>query len=212
MEPTVFDVADYFLDRYKREGRAVTHLQLQKMCYYAQAYYSAEYGEEMFTSIFEAWAHGPVSPALYSRYRSAGYQPLPFPTSVNINKFTSCMMEVMDTVWNKFWDKDPKWLEKQTHMEIPWRQARGATPYGEKCTNIIDINVMRDYYKGLIGMKERKPLKPLFKLSQIKQAAKTIDLSSRGTDEEYFDAIQAELEQFKVLRERAAGAWERENE
>ncbi|GAC42831.1 Panacea domain-containing protein [Paenibacillus popilliae] len=212
MGPTVSDVADYFLDKFKREGCTVTHLKLQKMCYYAQAYYLAEYGEEMFSSTFEAWKHGPVSRALYSRFRKARHRPLPFPSSVNMNVFTSCMLGVMDVVWNKFWDKDPNWLKKQTHMEIPWRQARGTTPYGESCSEIIDTNVMQDYYKGLIGMKERKPLKPLFKLSQIKQAAKRIDLSSRGTDEEYFDEIQAELEEFRVLRERAAGAWERENE
>lgn len=212
MEPSVFDVADYFLVRYEREGSEVTHLQLQKMCYYAQAYHLAEYGEEMFNSSFEAWAHGPVSPTLYYKYRNAGYQPLPSPLGVNMSKFTSYMLDILDTVWNKFWKKDPKWLEKQTHMELPWQQARGSTPYGEKCTQTIDADVMRDYYKGLIGMKEKKPLKPLFKLEQIKQAAKTIDLSSRGTDEQYFEAIQAELDQFKVLRERAAGAWRGENE
>ncbi|GAC44332.1 Panacea domain-containing protein [Paenibacillus popilliae] len=206
MEPTVSDVADYFLDKFRCEGHTVTHLKLQKMCYYAQAYYLAEYGEEMFSSTFEACR------TLYSRFRKARHQPLPFPSSVNMIVFTSCMLRVMDVVWNKFWDKDPNWLKNQTHMEIPWRQARGTTPYGESCSEIIDANVMQDYYKGLIGMKERKPLKPLFKLSQIKQVAKRIDLSSRGTDEEYFDEIQAELEEFRVLRERAAGAWEKENE
>lgn len=212
MQPTVLDVADYFLSRYEKEDSEVTHLQLQKMCYYAQAYHLARYEERMFDSNFEAWAHGPVSPELYFKYRSAGYQPLPFPSNVNINKFTEIMMATLAMVWNMFWDKDPKWLEKQTHLELPWNQARGSTLYGEKCNNTIDVDVMRDYYKGLIGMKEKKPLKPLFKLEQIRQAAKTIDLSARGSNEQYYETIQSELDEFKVLRERAAGAWSGEKE
>ena len=43
---TIFNVADYFLNRVETEqGSSITHLKLQKLCYYAQAWYLAFEGK-----------------------------------------------------------------------------------------------------------------------------------------------------------------------
>ena len=68
----IYDVAKYFL-----HIDTMTHKKLQKLCYFAQAWYLANYGRPLVANRFEAWVHGPVSPDLYSRYRDCGWEMLP---------------------------------------------------------------------------------------------------------------------------------------
>ena len=80
---TVFDVALYFLNRSDSAGSyAITHLKLQKLVYYAQAWSLAVRGEPIFEEHIEAWTHGPVSPDLYRIYRNNGYN--------TITNFSNC--------------------------------------------------------------------------------------------------------------------------
>ena len=57
---TIFDIANWFLSK---EG--MTHKKLQKLCYYAQAWYLALYKNKLIDGYFEAWVHGPVNSSLY---------------------------------------------------------------------------------------------------------------------------------------------------
>ena len=60
----VRDIANWFLSR-----NDMTHKKLQKLCYYAQAWYCALYdGTPLFDDEIQAWVHGPVIPALYPVY------------------------------------------------------------------------------------------------------------------------------------------------
>ena len=47
---TVFDVADYFLNRADKEedGDIITNLKLQKLVYYAQGFHLAMFGKPFF--------------------------------------------------------------------------------------------------------------------------------------------------------------------
>lgn len=57
---------------------------------------------------------------------------------------------------------------------------------------------------------EKKSINLLFTLDEVRKIASSIDRSSRGSDEQYFEVINAEMEQFKILRERVAGGWREE--
>ena len=41
-------------------------------------------------------------------------------------------------------------LEKLTHQEEPWQKARGACESGDRCTEEIDENLMKNYYRQLL--------------------------------------------------------------
>ena len=56
---SVFDVANWFLMK-----GDMTHKKLQKLCYYAQAWAYALKGYRLEDTDYQAWVHGPVSPAL----------------------------------------------------------------------------------------------------------------------------------------------------
>ena len=69
---TVRDVADYMLQRADEDSMRVTHLKLQKLCYYAQGYSLALLSRPMFEEPIEAWEHGPVVRELYDTYKRFG--------------------------------------------------------------------------------------------------------------------------------------------
>jgi uncharacterized phage-associated protein len=58
---SVFDVAAYIL----AEQGPVTHMKLQKLVYYCQGWHLAWDEKPLFDEPIEAWANGPVCPALY---------------------------------------------------------------------------------------------------------------------------------------------------
>ena len=67
------DVASWFLSQ-----DSMTHKKLQKLCYYAQAWYCALYdGSPLFEDEIQAWVHGPVVPSLYPVYADYKWIPIP---------------------------------------------------------------------------------------------------------------------------------------
>lgn len=64
---SIFDMAEAFLSI-----ESMTHMKLQKLCYYAKAWYLAIYGENIITEPFEAWVSGAVQPLLYHKYKIYG--------------------------------------------------------------------------------------------------------------------------------------------
>lgn len=61
----VYDVAARIL---RRTGRTGT-MKLQKLCYFAYGWYREATGSRLFSEPIEAWAHGPVVPALYQMHK-----------------------------------------------------------------------------------------------------------------------------------------------
>ena len=66
------DVALWILAEAKRQGIVMTHMKLQKLLYYAQAYYIAMTGEPLFKNSIMAWQHGPVIPDVYHSFSKFG--------------------------------------------------------------------------------------------------------------------------------------------
>lgn len=146
MMPTVFDVANFFLKVVDREsGSSITHLKLQKLVFYAQAWHLVFTGTPLFNSKFEAWVHGPVCPELYAKYRETGFENLPEPEN-RLYNFSPNEMETLDAVWECYGDYDGKYLEELTHQELPWQEARKGYAPGDHCTNEISLKTMKDYY------------------------------------------------------------------
>ena len=142
----VFDVAKYIL----HELGSMTTMKLQKLVYYCQAWSLAWDEEPLFDEEFEAWANGPVCPALYDAHRGQYVIHETDLVQGNIGIFTDSQIDSINTVLNSYGDKAPQWLSELTHKERPWLEARGTTPVGERCNAVISKESMQDYYAGLI--------------------------------------------------------------
>ena len=68
---TALDVAAYVLTKFKESGRDVTHMKLQKLLYYAQAWSAVWDERALFDERVEAWVNGPVIPSVYTQLRGA---------------------------------------------------------------------------------------------------------------------------------------------
>ncbi len=126
----------------------MTHKKLQKLCYYAKAWYLAIYDTNIITEDFQAWVHGAVQPALYQKYKVFGYSDIPQITDIsNVpEEFISFAKEVYSSYGHLTGDE----LERLNHQETPWLQARGACKKWESCNNIITEQSMKEYYRKLL--------------------------------------------------------------
>ena len=144
---TIFDVANYFLSKLNvNEGSSITPLKLQKLVYYAQAWSLVWDNKVLFSEPMEAWAHGPVNPDLYYQYKDYGWRNIGPVEDIDVSIFSKEQMETMDVIWDDYGDFDGKYLERLTHQEDPWIEARGNCLPGEYCNNIISIDLMKGYY------------------------------------------------------------------
>ena len=140
----VFDLAHAFLSI-----DSMTHKKLQKLCYYAKAWYLAIYDSNIIKESFEAWIHGAVQPNLYQKYKVYGFGYIPlFDDSNNSipEEFLSFAMEIYEAYGDLSGDE----LEKLNHSEEPWIKARIGLSMWQNSNNIIDENDMKVYYRSLM--------------------------------------------------------------
>ena len=64
-EPSAQQIADYLIAFSHSVGDPISNLKLQKLLYYAQAWYLALHNEPLFPESIEAWVHGPAVPPVY---------------------------------------------------------------------------------------------------------------------------------------------------
>lgn len=143
---TIFNVADYIL---KKTGQ-ITSMKLQKLAYYSQAWSLAWDDEPLFAEDFQAWANGPVCPELFKRHKGHFRLPSDFFGDTGSGTLSQEQIDTIDIVLKDYASMTPRELSDLTHRERPWKEARGGTPPGMPCENIIEKDVMRDYYSGII--------------------------------------------------------------
>ena len=142
---SVLNVAQYVLNKVGD----MTTLKLQKLVYYCQAWSLAWDGKPLFDEEFEAWANGPVCPELFKKHKGKFVIEKNFLDEYKYDKFTGEEKETMNVVLKDLGGKSPQWLRDLTHLERPWTEARKGYAPGEICNNIIDKEIMQDYYGGL---------------------------------------------------------------
>lgn len=74
--PSAAAVANWFLDKADDDGFQLDQLQIQKLLYYANGWYLANVGEELFADDILAWPHGPVIKDIWQQFRAYGRQPI----------------------------------------------------------------------------------------------------------------------------------------
>lgn len=111
----------------------VTPLMLQKLLYFIQGIYSALYGKPIFAEDCRAWIHGPVYPEVYELFRDFKYNPIDDARFALLEGMEDTLTDdekrVIDLVVNTFGMYGGKVLEKITHNEDPWMEARKG--YGD---------------------------------------------------------------------------------
>jgi len=146
-------LSDFLLVESRERGDILTNLKLQKLLYYAQAWYLALKDRPLFQEDMQAWVHGPVLPSQYHRFKDFQWKPIVQDVArpaITVAGVEAHLNEVIDV----FGTETAVALELMTHRERPWIEARGDIPMDAPSTAIIDKTVMRDYYRTLGDQKD----------------------------------------------------------
>ncbi len=139
------DVAAYILEKLG----PVSHMKLQKLVFYSQAWSLVWDEKPLFTDRIEAWANGPVVPSVYQLLRGKFTVTVADLAPVSPEAISPEQRETIDRVLNFYGDKNPQWLSDLTHMERPWLAARDGLPPGARSDALITHASMAEYYGGL---------------------------------------------------------------
>lgn len=139
----IFDLADAFL-----YISSMTHKKLQKLCFYAKAWYLAIYNTNLITEDFEAWVHGAVQPKLYQKYKIYGFGYIPRVMDIRgvPEEFLSFAREIYDSYGELNGDE----LEQLNHSEKPWLEARGDLKPWQNSEHIISEVTMKEFYREMM--------------------------------------------------------------
>ena len=144
----VFDVAAYILHLSGESGELpITTWKLQKLVYYSQAWSLVWDDEPLFEEEIEAWANGPVCPALYNEHR--GTFKISELSRGDFEELEIYQRETIEVVIEHYGEKTAQYLSELTHQERPWKDARKGLEPGERGQRTITLESMAEYYGGL---------------------------------------------------------------
>lgn len=139
-------VISYMFERLEE----VTPLMLQKLLYFIQGICLALYDRPMFAENCQAWIHGPVFPEVYDLFRDFKYNPIEDARFAVLDgtkeTLTAEEQKIIDLVVNTFGLYGGKVLERITHNEAPWKNARKG--YGENIPSNEPLSKenIKEYY------------------------------------------------------------------
>lgn len=154
------EISKYVIAKFDFYGDLLTNKKLQKLLYYIEAW-SLVYINSIIDEDFEAWVHGPVIPDIYHKYKEFGYSPIKLDYNAlkaeeYISKLTKennirkNQIKLIDSVLKTYGVLSSYELEMLSHSEEPWIKARKNYAPIDNCTEIIDKEAIKTYYKSLL--------------------------------------------------------------
>ncbi len=127
---TAIAIANEFLKLGNKECKPITPMQILKLVYFADGWYSGFNDGNLISEDFQAWQYGPVVPSLYHEIKKFGTGPIDdYLTEDFENEPSFCdpddaaSHELIEAVWDIYKDKPAMELSTITHARgTPWRQ------------------------------------------------------------------------------------------
>jgi uncharacterized phage-associated protein len=138
----------------------MTHLKLQKLLYYAEAWHLSILGGSIVDDDFEAWMHGPVCVNVWHHFKD---EKDPLHNNLEIDPgecdaviaktevlLDPSQKELLGDVLAEYGDKSAYHLECLTHAERPWIEARQGVPPDKASNHTISKTSMKEFYSQLL--------------------------------------------------------------
>lgn len=145
------DVADWFINRIDRqEGEVITALMVQRLVYFAQAWFLANKGRPLFADDFEAWPTGPVVRSIFERFENFAYANVPAMDVVREIKGEK--LDLLEDIHERYGCYRVKKLEELSQEEGgPWQTSRGSLAPEVGSSNVIPKYEIKKFYGAKIG-------------------------------------------------------------
>lgn len=132
-------------------GVSVDRMSLIKQVVYAQSFWLALNGEELFPEEVEAWRNGPVVPQVYKAYKPRRGSSITIGKSKRNMPLASEIESFLSQVVQFFGRYSALQLSNATHNEDPWRSARGDLPRSAPSHATMPKRALRVYYAELMA-------------------------------------------------------------
>jgi len=145
-------ITKYFLYKANQEGDLITNLKMQKLLYYAQAWYLVNFGKTLFDDQILAWNLGPVIKSVYDEYKEFRHTPIIFEDDSGeiLKQFDKEDLNFLDEFYDQFSGYSAHDLVNMSHNEEPWKKAY------KTASQIIDPEIMKDFYTKLYEKNNKK--------------------------------------------------------
>ena len=144
-------VANHFLELAWAENKQLTHMQLQKLVYFAHGVMLAHIGEPLINEGVSAWKFGPVIPELYDKLKEYGSRNITDKISpVDMDGLTDDHKDCINFIWSNFKKYSAIQLTDISNADgSPWHQVRVDKRY------FIDIpnELTKSYYIKMLKKK-----------------------------------------------------------
>ncbi len=140
------DVAKYFLHKANEDGDLITNLKMQKLLYFAQAWYLVNFKDRiLFDDEIEAWDWGPVIPSVYHYFKDYRHTAIDYNDKSGsiLKKVKGEEKEYLDEFYTKYINFSAHDLVNMSHNEEPWKVAF------KNPVKIIKVDSIRKYYSNL---------------------------------------------------------------
>lgn len=158
---TPSEVANFFLEKSRKDGVPVTPMKLIKLIYLAYGWALGAEDIKLFDERIEAWKYGPVIPSIYHEFKHFGSAPIidflsqryeafddKDAYAPKISKDDSDVLDVLDLVWDLYKDKSATELMILTHeKDAPWEKVWSKHKFEN---SEIPPDSIRTYYKDLM--------------------------------------------------------------
>lgn len=130
------------------EPSLVTHLQVQKLLYYAQGWCLVRSGRVLFQERIEAWEHGPVVADVYSRFKKFENRAIGVEEGRDDPSFAREDRATIEAVWKEYGKYSASGLRDMTHAEAPWKDARKGLAEGTPSKEPITEGALLAFFKA----------------------------------------------------------------
>ena len=139
-------IANEFIKRALERDDTITHMEIQKLVYFAHGWMLGIHGRPLHKESWRAWQYGPVLPSLYrdlKKWRGdAVTSMIPRDGGTQLDDDET---DIVNQVYDLYHPLGAIRLSQITHApESPWAQAR---PYGERPI-IYDNNIKLHFKKA----------------------------------------------------------------
>jgi len=130
-----------------RSGPWIDAMSLQKLLYYVQAWHLAITDEPLFEERIKAWKDGPVVPQVWHERKERDTRRA-IDQQVDQLALDAETSDLIDIVLTTYGSMSGDELSALTHVETPWREARGQLPPDAQSSATIDLQAMAHFYRA----------------------------------------------------------------
>ncbi len=144
---TALKAADHLIWLSQEHGDPITNLKLQKLLYYSQGWFLALYERPLFRDEIQAWIRGPAVYSVWKIFSDYKYKPIT--RRIRRPNLHDTVSFHLDEIMGAYGDFSAFTLERMTHEEAPWLNAREGLQAGERSSRPISMDDMRTHFSQL---------------------------------------------------------------